>query len=147
MNNGYLVKFHNDVTGEDVPVMGVQEEDRAAVLYPYDPGTGLRAGWADKYSESEVVAEAAKWECTVKDEDDGKFGVYEKDGNIWVATFNTKESAEAFAKQYPSLKSKYLKTAKDAVSETEPATEAGTEAADEAALDKEIDEALEEIYK
>ena len=237
MNNGYPVKFHNDETGEDIPVMDVQEEDRAAVLYPYDIGTGLRAGWEDKYGESEedtkkvneaadgkvfmtvsellaqlkrlqphleenagivladgtgrsytvadihlgdgidnpvkaamleisidevnvhedekvnedeIVSEASKYECIVKDEGEGKFGVYEKDGNIWVATFSSEEAAKGFADGYPALKDKYLKSAKEAEDNaemTEVEAEEAAAKADEAELDKEIDEALEEIYK
>lgn len=104
----------------------------------------------DTYVENEVVAEAAKWECVVKDDVDGKFNVFEKDGNIWVASFSSKETAEAFASQYPNMKSKYLTAAKDIVGEAALAPESDTDepvtAADEAELDKEIDEAVEEIY-
>ena len=107
-------------------------------------------GEDEKVNKDEIVAEASKYECIVKDEGEGKFGVYEKDGNIWVATFSSKEAAKGFADGYPALKDKYLKSAKEAEDETKMTEAEEQEAAakaDEAELDKKIDEALKEIYK
>lgn len=56
------------------------------------------------------VVEESKFECIVKEESDG-WGVYEKDENIWVATFHDEIAANEFAKQYPKLKADYLKKA------------------------------------
>ena len=104
----------------------------------------------EKVNEDEIVSEASKYECIVKDEGEGKFGVYEKDGNIWVATFSSEEAAKGFADGYPALKDKYLKSAKEAEDNakmTEAEAEEAAAKADEAELDKEIGEALKEIYK
>ena len=107
-------------------------------------------GEDEKVNEDEIVSEASKYECIVKDEGEGKFGVYEKDGNIWVATFSSEEAAKGFADGYPALKDKYLKSEKEAEDNaemTEAESEEAAVKADEAELDKEIDEALKEIYK
>jgi alanyl-tRNA synthetase len=36
------------------------------------------------------------------------YSIYEVNGNIWVATFPDKNSAEIFAKTYPKIKERYL---------------------------------------
>lgn len=59
--------------------------------------------------DNEVVQEA-NFECEVKKDKDG-WGVYEKDGNLWVATFHDEIAANEFAKEYPKLKEEYLKKA------------------------------------
>lgn len=92
MNYGYPVKFHNDVTGEDVPVMDVQEEGGAAVLYPYDAGTGLRAGREAKYDESEddekKVNEAASIEIKTSHIKDKTYATFETPGGDVDITFD-----------------------------------------------------------
>lgn len=92
MNNSYPVKLHYDVSAEDIPVMDVQEEGGAVVLYPYDVETGLRAGWEDKYSESEddekKVNEAASIEIKTSHIKDKTYATFETPGGDVDITFD-----------------------------------------------------------
>lgn len=97
-----------------------------------------------KLNEDAILSEKT-FECVVKNEN-GKYAVYEKDGNIWVATFANKTGAYEFAEEYPKLKEKYLKDdeQKDKMVEKEP--EAKKDIFEEE-LNRDIEEALKEIYK
>jgi hypothetical protein len=58
-----------------------------------------------------AINESSKWECKInKERENGKtvYSIYEVNGNIWVATFPDKNSAEIFAKAYPKIKERYL---------------------------------------
>jgi len=69
-----------------------------------------------------VEESGTRWDCEVI-EKDGKFEVHEKKDHLWVATFGSKSAAEAFAKEYPTMKEEYLKKAR--AIESEQTNEAG----------------------
>ena len=94
------------------------------------------------------VDEASKFECVVKQEkQDGEdvFSVYEKDG-LWVATFHNEKQAEAFVKEYPTLKKKYLSSEADKSTDNKTEDDK-VEENDEAKLDEALNVALDEEIK
>lgn len=112
-------------------------------------------------NEDDLVSEDT-CECIVKQEEDGKFSVCEKEDNAWIAAFANETAANDFANNYPQMKTKYTKAAQEsdtkkemlekevdpsdkelAEKETDPTDEEITEKE----LDNQIEEALKDIYK
>lgn len=52
--------------------------------------------------DSEQSDDVEKFECYVEKVSDG-FGIYQKNGNRWIATFADEDEANAFAAEYPVL--------------------------------------------
>ena len=96
-------------------------------------------------TKKHIISESTKWECKIKKEkENGEtvYSIYEVDGNLWVATFLDKNSAEIFAKAYPKIKERYLAQ--------QPKIESKEISEDDVSdqeLDKKIEEALKKIYK
>ena len=62
-------------------------------------------------TKKHIISESTMWECKIKKEkENGEtvYSIYEINGNVWVATFPDKKSAEIFAKAYPKIKERYL---------------------------------------
>lgn len=102
----------------------------------------------NKKYKTYTINESSKWECKIKKEkENGEivYSIYEVNGNIWVATFHDKKSANIFAKAYPKIKERYL-----AQSTIEQSTIESKEISEvdvlEQELDKKIEEALQKIY-
>lgn len=94
-------------------------------------------------NEDAILSEKSS-ECIVKVEGN-KFAVYEKDDNIWLATFANELIAKDFANDYPKLKTKYIKdNEKNKMVEKTPKTEKDIF---EEELNKDIEMALREIYR
>ena len=98
--------------------------------------------------EGNEVVQEAKFECIVKQDKDG-WGVYEKEGNFWVATFHDEIAANEFAKEYPKLKAEYLKKAAAIEAEDSLVEDDNSDGAkvDESQKALTIKAALEEINK
>lgn len=96
-------------------------------------------------TKKHIISESTKWECKIKKEkENGEtvYSIYEINGNVWVATFPDKKSAEIFAKAYPKIKERYLAQ--------QPKIESKEISEDDVSdqeLDKKIEEALKKIYK
>ena len=140
---------HLDPDGTRIVVeLGIKElNDKLFKLY--SGGLQTNESTEEKLNEDDIVQEASKFECIVKPEKDGSFGVYEKSDNFWVATFQNQIAAEEFALQYPQMKEKYLRAEaeeKMVEKEVENKKQPTETELDEQQLDKEIDEALKEIY-
>lgn len=55
-------------------------------------------------TKKHIISESTKWKCKIKKEkENGEtvYSIYEVNGNVWVATFPDKNSAEIFANAYP----------------------------------------------
>jgi hypothetical protein len=90
-----------------------------------------------------AINESSKWECKInKERENGEtvYSIYEVNGNIWVATFHDKKSANIFAKAYPKIKERYL------AQSTIESKEISEDDVLEQELDKKIEEALQKIY-
>lgn len=87
-----------------------------------------------------------KFECSVKKEN-GKFSVYEKNSNLWLATFANEDIANDFANTYPKLKAKYQKEAESEKSKKQILELSNDSDAFEKELNDDIEETLNEIYK
>lgn len=96
-------------------------------------------------TKKHIISESTKWECKIKKEkENGEtvYGIYEINGNVWVATFPDKNSAEIFAKAYPKIKERYLAQQPEIESK-----EISEDDISDQELDKKIEEALKKIYK
>ena len=94
--------------------------------------------------DSDEVVQEAKFDCIVKKANDG-WAVYEKDEDIWVATFQDELVAQQFANDYPKLKADSIKKA--AAVEADNALVEDDTLKDAKLSDTELDEKIEEALK